>query len=280
MSLHTYKIIGRSNIGEILKSYLKKNKNFEMVSDNTAEIVFLVGSNESNNKFDIAQYPKSKIIDVSTNERLNSATPYNKKEGDKIYAVPHLTKKSEYKNGTYFSNPGCSAIGSITALAPIIEIIKEDIILDVNFSKSSLTRNSSFNEQEDIMTLVYPYSHFHQKEVAHYFGNRHNIVMAPTIIDVPNGISINIHAFKKDSMEEKESIFNTIKDFYKEKDNILISNSRSYEIKDFINTDKIGIYVKEQDKNILINIVLDNLTIGGALTAYNNALKIVGEENE
>ena len=82
-------------------------------------------------------------------------------------------------------------------LHPIISYLKKDIILDVRFGKNSLTRRSSFNNKQDIITVVHPFKHTHQKEVNHYFGNSHNIKMIPSIVDIPRGVSVNIHAFKK-----------------------------------------------------------------------------------
>ncbi len=276
--MYTYKIIGRSNIGKILLNYLNEDKRFSKDENNNPDVIFIVGSKDNAETFNIENYPSAKIIDISSFQRLNSDTPYTKeKDSISLYAVPHISNIQEYKKYDYFSNPGCSAIGSITALYPIIDVLKEDIILDVKFSKSTITRNSSFNDKEGIMTVIYPFSHQHQKEVNRYFGGKKNIKMIPTIVDVPAGLNINIHAFKKDNYKN-ESVCKTVSEFYKDKENIMITDKRSYELNDVINTNKVGILIKEDESNVLINIVLDNMTVGGAQTAYKNALKAMGEE--
>lgn len=276
--MYFYKIIGRSNIGDRINQYLIQDDRF--IENNNPDIIFLVGTKENSSEFKQEEYPNSKIIDVSSYKRLNSLTNLRDDNGrSSVYAIPHITYQDDYKDITYFANPGCSAIGSITAIYPILDFVNTNIVLDTKFSKSALTRKSKFNEEKDIMTVVHPFEHTHQKEINYYFNNAYNIKMIPSIIDVSNGISINIHAFKNDNIKiEKDLIFNTLNNYYRwYRDTIMISNKEPFKLKYVINTNKIGIYVKEDEENVLINVVLDNLTVGGAYTAYKNALKIIGE---
>jgi len=270
--MYRYKIIGRSNIGDKIQFYLAGDNRF-CEDCNNPDIIFLVGSKESVMEFDIEDYPNAKIVDVSSHKRLISSTNFVDSGNNVLYGIPHITK--DYPNYNYIANPGCSAIGSITALTPIINELTSNIILDVKFSKSSLTRRSSFNDKIGIMNVVHPYTHTHQKEVNYYFGNTHNIKMIPSIIDVPGGTSINIHGFKKN---KDDNLLNAIYQFYRDNDNIIVSEDIIPEIKDVLNNDKILIYVKEDENNIFINVVLDNLTIGGAYTAYLNAINILKGE--
>jgi N-acetyl-gamma-glutamylphosphate reductase len=266
-----YKIIGSSNIGEQLKSYLIKDNKFKSVESNP-ELIFLVGTKESIDNFKREDFPNVKIIDVSSKKRLKSNTPFVESGTDILYGIPDITEYKNYYN--YIANPGCSAIGSLMALYPIINFLEKNIILDVKFSKSSLTRKSHFNNQEGIMTVVHPFKHSHQKEVNYFFGNEFNIKMVPSIVDVPSGLSINLYAFLKDKNTDILSIF---KNFY-QNPNILISEENPFEISEIIGTTKIGFYIKKENENLFINVILDNLTIGGAYTAYLNALHIMGEK--
>lgn len=266
-----YKIIGRSNIGDRLKEYLKTDVSFKLNEDNP-NLIFLVGSKESIENFKREDYPNVKIVDVSSHKRLSSSTAFVETGNDIIYGIPNLT--TYHKHYNYVANPGCSAIGVLTALHPIIDFLKKDIIADVRFSKSSLTRKSSFNDKEGIMTVVHPFVHTHQKEINHYFGNSLNIKMVPSIIDVPSGTSINIYAFIYKN-ERDVDIFSKLEEFYSENENIFITEDRPYQISDIVGTENIGIFVKREGKNLFLNIVLDNLTVGGAYTAYLNALKIM-----
>ena len=47
------------------------------------------------------------------------------------------------------------------------------------------------------------------------------------------------------------------------------------ELIDVLYTNKTIISVVEDEENILINVVIDNLTVGGAYTAYLNAKNIL-----
>lgn len=273
-----YKIIGRSNIGNALKGFLVEDNRF-LINEDSPELIFLVGSKESIENFKREEYPNTKIVDVSSHQRLRSSTTIVESGNDILYGAHTVTNKNDYKMFNYVANPGCSAIGSITAIYPVMEFLEKNYILDVKFSKSSLTRHSSFNGEKDIMTVVHAFKHTHQKEVNYFFGNNINVKMVPSIIDVPNGIAINIHCFRNNvESEETEFIFSSLKSFYRWNKDIIISNKRPIELKDVIGTNKIGIYIKEDGDNVLINVVLDNLTVGGAYTAYKNAILLMGVE--
>ena len=271
--MYIYRIIGQSNIGNKIEQYLNKDIRFKEDKSQYPDIVFLVGSKESVENIEIEKYPNAKIVDVSSHKRLSSNTNFVDSGNDIVYGIPHLTKY--YNHYNYVSNPGCSAIGVLTALHPIIDYLKKNIILDVKFSKSSLTRKSSFNDKKDIMTVVHPFKHTHQKEIKYYFGGALNIKMVPSIIDVPNGTNINIYAFKN---KKSDNLLNTLAEFYRDNEEIIILEKGMPELKDVISTNKIIISVVEEGKNIFINVVLDNLTVGGAYTAYQNGLKILGED--
>jgi len=271
--MYKYKIIGRSNIRTYLTKYLIDDENFMESTDDSPDIIFLVGTKENSSDFNIEDYPNSKIIDVSSYKRLSASTKYVDTGTDIVYGIPNITK--DYQNYRYVSNPGCSAIGSIMSLDPIIEYLEKDIILDVKFSKSSLTRKSSFNDKKDILTTIHPFKHSHQKEVNHFFGNKYNIKMIPSIIDVPKGVSINIHAFKKD---KNDNLLNELYEYYRDIENVTILSDRLPELKDVLYTNKIFIGIAEDEDNILINVVLDNLTVGGAYTAYMNGREILNVE--
>lgn len=262
-------IIGiNGKIGEQIKKIIEKDINLNLldfVKENYKKIdlVFLAIDSEAVIEYtNICENNNIKIVDLSRKYRNTLLENWT-------YGIPEDNNIIKTNN---ISNPGCSAYTTIISLLPLKKYFNEiyDFYIDVKFGKSALSNKSSLFNKENI-TLVKPLEHIHEEEILEYFENSIDITYATSIVDIPKGISLNI-MFKN---RLDINIYDEFIKYYKNNDNFIISNDKAIDINDVIDTNKIGIYIKEKNGKVLINTVIDNVYRAGAYTAYLNAKKLL-----
>jgi N-acetyl-gamma-glutamylphosphate reductase len=149
--------------------------------------------------------------------------------------------------------PGCSSWGILSALMPIKNLLPEVVFADVKFAKSALQFDSpSLQLQEDIK-LIYPLQHFHQPEINLALGQPNLVQMAPSIIDLPQGVSINLMFKPNPEVDYVSVLQNKIHPDYVQVVNYLPT------LQEVIGTKNILMQVSQNNWAVNINICLDNL---------------------
>ncbi|MCZ6616002.1 MAG: N-acetyl-gamma-glutamyl-phosphate reductase [Thaumarchaeota archaeon] len=158
-----------------------------------------------------------RIIDMSADFRLQNPQDYSKWYGyehdrpDLIskftYGVPEL-HRSEIKSSNYVSCPGCMAVTSILALAPIIRsglIDLERIVVDAKIGSSGAgIEPSAANHHAERYGVVRPYKpvgHRHtaeiEQELAKISGKNVKVAMSAHGVNMVRGILVTCHTFLK-----------------------------------------------------------------------------------
>lgn len=249
-------IIGqKSKIGSTILSIIKSKKTLTLIKESRLDhekIDYLIlCSNEKRCKDFINKYRNNsninKIIDYSgalKNSIMNG-------DNNITYAFNSIYDSSK----KMVAHPGCSSLGILTALYPIKDEYEIDnCFIDVKFSKSTLKYNSQNlnNLTNNTFGLLYD-EHYHQKEV-NYFLNKTNISIAPSIIDIDNGISLNIFI----QSNKPHDLIDKISVYYTNDNNVNITKDLM-DIKSVVGTSKINIYFKKTGNGLIINVLLDNL---------------------
>lgn len=148
------------------------------------------------------------------------------------------------------SLPGCSAWGILSALWPLKELLPNRIFADVKFSKSSLRYGSP--HEGDLLRNVYVFEHYHQKEVNDALG-KDALRMNCAILDVGYGLSIGLMFEGLEGIDYKKTLIE--------------NNSWPYVkiVEDWPDTKIVSLSgdillcVKQIDRDVCINVVMDNL---------------------
>jgi N-acetyl-gamma-glutamylphosphate reductase len=153
--------------------------------------------------------------------------------------------------------PGCSSWGILSALLPLHSLSKnllpEVIFADVKFAKSALQFDSpSLQLQEDIK-LIYPLQHFHQQEINLALGQPNLVQMAPSIIDLPQGVSINLMFKPLQGVDYISALKNSLHPNYVQ----IVDQIPT--LQEVIGTKNIIMQVSQNNWAVNINICLDNL---------------------
>ncbi|MFQ6010713.1 MAG: N-acetyl-gamma-glutamyl-phosphate reductase [Nitrososphaerales archaeon] len=164
------------------------------------------------------------IVDLSADFRLQEPNDYLKWYGYKhlrpdliskfTYGVPEL-HRAEIKKASYVACPGCMAVTSILALAPIVDsglIDLERIVVDAKIGSSGAgVEASAANHHAERYGVVRPYKptgHRHtaeiEQELAKVSGKRVKVAMSAHGVNIVRGISVACHTFLKRNVEISE----------------------------------------------------------------------------
>jgi N-acetyl-gamma-glutamyl-phosphate/LysW-gamma-L-alpha-aminoadipyl-6-phosphate reductase len=158
-----------------------------------------------------------KIVDLSADFRLKIASDYEKWYGYKhpapellekfVYAIPELNKE-EITHTSYASSPGCMAITSILALAPLIKqkalpIDKKHIVVDAKIASSGAGGKPSlathFSERYGVIRPYKPIGHRHtgeiEQELSKVSGDKVIVSMSAHAVNMVRGILCTCHVF-------------------------------------------------------------------------------------
>jgi len=231
-----------------------------------------------------------KIVDMSADFRLRDPAayehwykfkhPYPEMLESVVLGIPELYKE-KIKNSSLVSNPGCMAITSILALAPIAKanlIDLEKIVVDSKIGSSGGgTKPSMGTHHAERYGVVRPYKpvdHRHtaevEQEISILAGTKVKISFTPHAINMVRGILCSIHTFGRDKLETPR-VWRALREFYQGapfvrfvKDKKGISRYPDPKILSGSNFCDIGFEIDERLNRLLLLSATDNLMKGAA----------------
>jgi [amino group carrier protein]-6-phospho-L-2-aminoadipate/5-phospho-L-glutamate reductase len=158
-----------------------------------------------------------KVVDLSADFRLKNPADYETWYGFKhpapemldkfVYAVPELNKE-EIRGASLTSSPGCMAITSILALAPLfkqkeVRIDKQHVVVDAKIASSGSGGKPSlathFSERYGVVRPYKPVGHRHSGEIEQVMGglcgSKVTVSMSAHAINMVRGILSTCHVF-------------------------------------------------------------------------------------
>lgn len=200
---------------------------------------------------------------------------------DAVYGMPAFNRDKIAK-ARLVANPGCYATSVILALAPLKDILKNEV------SIVSTSGNSGARREIDSVSNEVSYSfgrnHKHVPEMEMYSGFK--VDFTPIVLrSVFKGINTNIRGevrgiFQERSSEELiELIESTLKNAYSHDDYVFVvrdSADKSYGTADVNDTHKMLVKVNVDGGKVYINSLIDNLMKGAASQGIENMNIMLG----
>jgi len=233
-----------------------------------------------------------KVIDLSGDYRLSSATEYKKhykashndKENLKmaVYGLPEFHRE-EIKQAQLVSNPGCYPTAALLALAPLASTHTKDIAsitIDAKSGVSGAGRKAaeslSFKELSENFKAYKVLNHQHVPEIELYLSKiamqKFHIDFVPHLLPVKDGILETIYVrLKKKIMSD--SLHQIYKRFYKtEKFVRVLTKHTQVELQHVVGTNycDISLTLSKNGKLVVITSVIDNLLKGASGQAIQN----------
>ena len=187
-----------------------------------ADLVFTALPHGESVKY-IPQLAKTglKIVDLSADFRLKDPSKYRSWYGfdhpspdllrEFVYAIPELNRE-EIRGATLVSSPGCMAITSILALAPLLKqssfpIDTEHIIVDAKIGSSGAggkpSLSTHFSERYNVVRPYKPAGHRHSAEIEQVLsglaGEEVKVSMSAHAVNMVRGILCTCHLFSSRS---------------------------------------------------------------------------------
>lgn len=167
-----------------------------------------------------------KVIDLSADFRLSDKAQYPAWYGYEhprpdllekfVFAIPELNRE-KVKGASLVSSPGCMAITTILALAPLLKekslgIDKEHIVVDAKIGSSGAggkpSLSTHFSERFNVVRPYKPAGHRHSAEIeqvlASVTGDEVKISMSAHAVNMVRGILSTSHLFTKASLKPLE----------------------------------------------------------------------------
>jgi len=156
-----------------------------------------------------------KVIDLSADFRLRDPKAYEIWYGFKhpcpellerfVYGLPEL-HRDEIRGASYVATPGCTAMATILALAPLVEagIVELDrLVADVKIGSSGAGASPSifthFSERFGVVRPYKPVMHRHtgevEQELSGLVGEDVRVAMTPHGVNMVRGILSTCHSF-------------------------------------------------------------------------------------
>lgn len=284
----TSKTHENKNISEIYPSLLNqtqiKYSNLDQLNIIEVDIIFVaLPHGKSMEKIPklVKKFPKTKIIDLSGDYRLNKKeeyeTYYNKThcsfniQENFVYGLAELNKE-KIKKSSYIANPGCFATSVILALSPLVQnnFIDGQVIVDSKTGSSGSGKTPSLNTHHPIRTYntkAYKlFNHQHTPEIKQAL-NLTNLIFTPHSIPLVKGIfSTHYVTLKKEILEH--DLIKLYTNFYEK--NYFIRIVKVTEVINVVNTNFCDISINKCGKNVIVTSAIDNLIKGGAGSAVQN----------
>ena len=164
-----------------------------------------------------------KIVDLSADFRLRDRSKYPTWYGfdhprpdllDKfIFAIPEINR-DRIKGAKLVSSPGCMAITTILALAPLLKekslgIDRDHIVVDAKIGSSGAgtkpTLSTHFSERYNVVRPYKPAGHRHSAEIeqmlAEMAGDQVKVSMSAHAVNMVRGILSTSHLFTKEAVK-------------------------------------------------------------------------------
>lgn len=231
-----------------------------------------------------------RVVDMSADHRLkdpsayvhwykmNHPNPELLKEA--VFGVPEIYSK-EIKNARLVANPGCMAITSILAIAPLAKsgvIDLEHIVVDAKIGSSGggtkPTMGTHHSERYGVVRPYKPVDHRHtaeiEQEISKQAGKEVRISMTPHAVNMVRGILSTVHCFTEKKLETSE-VWRILRSFYQSapfirfvKDKKGLARYPDPKILSGSNFCDIGFELDERSSRLLLLSATDNLVKGAA----------------
>ncbi|MCP8321949.1 MAG: N-acetyl-gamma-glutamyl-phosphate reductase, partial [archaeon] len=243
-----------------------------------------------------------KIIDLSADFRLKNPEDYKKWYGYEhpypdllekfVYGVPELHRE-EIKKSSLIACPGCMAVASILALAPLVKsnaIDKDKIIVDAKIGSSGAGGAPSPATHHAVrFGVIRPYKpvgHRHtaeiEQELNQISGDNVKVAMSAHAVNVVRGILSTCHVFTLKPFTISD-LWKIYRGFYQKEPFIRFVRDKKglYKLPDpkvviGSNYCDIGFEVDEHVNRIVAFSAIDNLMKGAAGTAVQNMNIMLG----
>lgn len=234
-----------------------------------------------------------KIIDLSADFRLKNPKDYVKWYGYEhpypdllkkfVYGAPEL-HRDEIRNSNLIACPGCMAITSIIALAPLMrsnEVDKKHIVVDAKIGSSGAgikpTIATHHAERFGVVRAYKPVGHRHtaeiEQELSRIANDEVKISMSPHAVNMVRGILCTNHVFTTKRFNTQE-LWRIYRSFYQNEPFVRIVKDKKglYKLPDpkvviGSNYCDIGFEIDENIDRLVILSATDNLIKGAAGTA-------------
>ena len=241
-----------------------------------------------------------KIIDLSADYRLHESSDYDKWYGwrhehpdylsKSTFGVPEL-HRDEIKKSQLVSCPGCMAVTSILALAPLIKhdiIDRDHIIVDskIGSSGAGSGAGTAHAMRAGVIRPYKPAKHRHtgeiEQELSEIAGSKISVSMSPHAVDVVRGILCTNHTFLNRDVTEKD-IWKIYREAYGDEFFVRLIRDKkgAYKFPDpkFLvgsNFCDVGFDIDEDNNRLVALSASDNLMKGAAGSAIQNMNVMLG----
>ena len=235
-----------------------------------------------------------KIVDLSADYRLHDPDDYDRWYGwnhphpeylpKSTFGVPELHRDA-IKNAQLVSCPGCMAVTSILALAPLIRnkmVDTDHIIVDskIGSSGAGSGAGTSHAMRAGVIRPYKPAKHRHtgeiEQELSEIAKSRIRVSMSPHAVDVVRGILCTNHTFMIKKTDEKE-LWKMYRQAYGDEKFVRLIRDKkgAYKFPDpkFLvgsNFCDIGFDIDEDNNRLIALSASDNLMKGAAGSAIQN----------
>ena len=278
---------------------------YDRMSD-TCDVVIVAVPHGSATDIVKAFYDRGiRIIDLSADYRLHTPSDYQKWYGwthpypdyleKSVFGIPELHRDT-IKDAQLVSCPGCMAVTSILALAPLIKhdiIDRDHIVVDskIGSSGAGAGKGTSHAMRAGVIRPYKPSKHRHtgeiEQELGEVAGSRIRVSMSPHAVDVVRGILCTNHTFLRDDTDEK-SLWRVYRGAYGDEKFVRLIRDKQglYKFPDpkFLvgsNFCDIGFDIDQDNRRLIALSASDNLMKGAAGSAIQNLNVMCGfDESE
>ena len=268
--------------------------NYDRLSD-SCDLVFTAVPHGTATEIVKALYDRGvKIVDLSADYRLHDPDDYDRWYGwnhphpeylpKSTFGVPELHRDA-IKNAQLVSCPGCMAVTSILALAPLIRnkmVDTDHIIVDskIGSSGAGSGAGTSHAMRAGVIRPYKPAKHRHtgeiEQELSEIAKSRIRVSMSPHAVDVVRGILCTNHTFMIKKTDERE-LWKMYRQAYGDEKFVRLIRDKkgAYKFPDpkFLvgsNFCDIGFDIDEDNNRLIALSASDNLMKGAAGSAIQN----------
>lgn len=235
-----------------------------------------------------------RVIDLSADYRLHDPPAYEKWYGWKhphpeyldraVFGIPELHRE-RIRTAKMVACPGCMAVTSVLALAPLVQndiVDRDHIVVDskIGSSGAGAGKGTAHAMRAGVIRPYKPSRHRHtgeiEQELSGLAGSKIRISMSPHAVDVVRGILCTNHTFLKQDIDAK-SLWRIYREAYgKEKFVRLIrdkSGPHKFPDPKFLvgsNFCDIGFDIDDDNDRLIALSASDNLMKGAAGSAVQN----------